>query len=279
MTVAALPATISYLEDGVSTSFAVPFRFRAAADLVVERIAGGIATVLALGIDYAVSGGATDAGGTLMRTAATSGAILKISRETARSQPMTYTTGDRFPANSHEEALDRAILISQELDAGLSDTTARAVMVPPGEAAALLAPAAARTGGNKVIGPNRVTGAVEVIDVGNQFKGDPGGNAMAVGPFTAIATLAIPIGTDLIQTSGWLLRGVGAARYAYDAAVDAAFVAANPRSAVISANGRGFRLAEPVINVQMFGALGDALNDDVVPAQAARATATASRPG
>src|SRR5437660_550247 len=135
MTVAAKPATISYIEDGVTTVFAVPYRFKAATDLVVERIADGAVASLTLGIDYSVTGGDTDAGGTLTRTAATTGATLRITRYTARTQPMEYTTGDRFPAVSHEQALDRAMLIDQEQDVAIADQGTRSLMVPPGETA------------------------------------------------------------------------------------------------------------------------------------------------
>ena len=146
MTVAALPSTASYVEDGVTTSFPVPFRFKSASDLVVERIAGGVATALSLGVDYAVTGGSTDAGGTLTRTAPTAGATLRITRRTARAQPMVYSSNDRFPAKSHEEALDRGMLIAQELDAAVADLDGRALLVPLGEAATPLPSAAARAG-------------------------------------------------------------------------------------------------------------------------------------
>lgn len=146
MTVAALPSVAEYLEDGVTTSFPAPFRFKAASDLVVERIAGGAVDTLSLGVDYSVAGGATDAGGTVTRTGASAGAKLRIRRRTARTQPMVYTTGDRFPAISHEEALDRQMLIAQEQDAGLADVGARALQVPPGEIAPTLPPRAERVG-------------------------------------------------------------------------------------------------------------------------------------
>ncbi|MBN8848148.1 MULTISPECIES: hypothetical protein [unclassified Sphingomonas] len=146
MTVAAKPPSISYVENGVSTVFAVPYRFKAATDLVVQRITAGAAETLAIGTDYSVTGGETDAGGTLVRTAATNGATLRIMRRTARSQPMEYTTGDRFPAESHEGALDRGILIDQEQDVALGDLGLRALQVPIGEVAPLLPPAADRAG-------------------------------------------------------------------------------------------------------------------------------------
>jgi hypothetical protein len=123
----------------------VPYRFRGAGDLVVERLLpGGGVEWLALGAHFSVTGGQTDAGGTLTRTAATSGARLRIRRRTVRAQPMLYTTGDRFPARSHEEAIDRGILIAQEVDEGLAETSDRALLVPIGERAQDLPPAADR---------------------------------------------------------------------------------------------------------------------------------------
>lgn len=146
MTVAALPAVVTYLEDGLTTSFPVPYRFRAAADLVVERVLGDVVLPLTLDVDYSVTGGQTDAGGTVTRGAVTNGAMLRIRRRTARAQPMAYTTGDRFPARSHEEALDRAVLIAQEQDASIDDLDTRSLKAPIGESLSPLPPASARAG-------------------------------------------------------------------------------------------------------------------------------------
>lgn len=147
MTVAALPASAEYVEDGVSTSFPVPFRFKSPTDLVVDRLlAIGVVVPLVFGVDYAVTGGATDAGGTLIRTAATSGGTVRIRRHTARAQPMAYPTGGRFPAESHETALDRQMLISQEQDVEIADTAARALLAPSGETIATLPASGERAG-------------------------------------------------------------------------------------------------------------------------------------
>jgi hypothetical protein len=102
-------------------------------------------------------------------------------------------------------------------------------------------------------------------------KGDPGGNVMAAGLFEDLSGLLIPGGTDLVQTSGWAAAGVGAARYAFDAAVDAAYVADHPNTAVITANGRGFRLAETTVDVRQVGVVGDGVTDDTATLQAALA--------
>lgn len=108
-------------------------------------------------------------------------------------------------------------------------------------------------------------------------KGDPGGTAMAIGTFMQVAGpsesgVLIPVGTDLVQTSGYSIRGVGAARYAYDPAVNADYVAANSRSSFISSNGRGFKFAEPFATLDQFGAIGDEVTDNKDAINAALAT-------
>lgn len=91
-------------------------------------------------------------------------------------------------------------------------------------------------------------------------KGDPGGNVMAIGLFTAAAGMGIANGTDIVRTSGYSVVGIGNAEYVYDATVDAAYVAAHPRTSFLAASGRGFRLClEQRISVTQFGAIGDGL--------------------
>lgn len=250
MTVAALDPIISYDEDGVSLDFAAPFRFLDGEDLTVLRLLAGVSTMLDFGTDYTTAGGGTDAGGTVSLVTSIAGATLTILRNTPRAQQMDYTAGDRFPAESHEQVLDRLSMVTQEQDAQL----ARALLLPPGELATTLAPASERTGGNKILAPNPVTGVLEIRD-GAQFKGDPGGNVMSVGLFSTMDGGIVPAGTEIVYTAGHGEVGVGAARYAYDPAVDAGYVAANPETAFLAADGRGMRLAEPVVDVAMFGAI------------------------
>lgn len=148
MTAAALTPSKEYIENGVTLAYAVPFRFRAVTHIKAQRIsAAGVVTELAYGTDYSVTGGETDAGGTLtVNVAGSAGTRLRIRRETPRSQDMDYTTGDNFPAESHEAALDKVILIDQEQDQKIDDTAERALLVPDGEFAAVLPAAASRLG-------------------------------------------------------------------------------------------------------------------------------------
>lgn len=135
MTVAALPSSIEYLENGVSLAFPVPFRFKSGSLSIDRVLADGTIGALTAGADYSVTGGSTDAGGTVLLFASTSGARLRIKRVTPRQQSIDYTTGDTFPAETHESGLDTAMLVDQEQDEKIDDTANRAFMVPDGETA------------------------------------------------------------------------------------------------------------------------------------------------
>lgn len=86
--------------------------------------------------------------------------------------------------------------------------------------------------------------------------------ALQVGRFIMLPNIYVPVGTDLVQTSGHTLTGIGGARYVFDATVDAAFVAAHPLTASLSKNGRGFLLSEQFPTPEMAGARGDGVTDD-----------------
>ncbi len=133
MTVAVQTPTISYTENGATTAFPVPYRYDSPADLRAERLlADGSTVVLVNGTDFTATPGPTNAGGTLtLTTAGPSGARLTIFRRTARTQAADYITSGAFTAESHESALDRAMLVAQEQDADLI----RALKVPVGEVA------------------------------------------------------------------------------------------------------------------------------------------------
>lgn len=135
MTVAALSPSIIYVENGVTTNFAVPFRFKSPTDLRASRISpDGTVTAMAYGADFTATGGTTDAGGMLTLAAPASvGVKLAITRSTPRTQAMVYTTADTFPAKSHEGVADQLTLIAQEQDVKIAEVESRALKAPLGE--------------------------------------------------------------------------------------------------------------------------------------------------
>lgn len=120
------------------------------------------------------------------------------------------------------------------------------------------------TGPTGPIGPTGATGPTGPTGATGP-KGDPGANVMAIGLFSIANTLSIPAGTDVVRAAGWNVTGRGIADYVYDAAVDAAYVTAHPRSSFVSANGRGFRLYLEGMSSwkpEQLGAVGDGVTDD-----------------
>lgn len=144
MTVAVQNPLINYIENGSSTAFPVPFRYDAPTDLrAIRRAVNGVDTELVYGSDFTASPGPTDAGGTVtVSVAAPAGTRLTILRETSRVQSADYIPAGAFTAESHESALDKAMLIAQEQDA----TIARAVKGPVGERGPTLPAAGSRAG-------------------------------------------------------------------------------------------------------------------------------------
>lgn len=98
-------------------------------------------------------------------------------------------------------------------------------------------------------------------------KGDPGGNVDTIGLFADAPGLSIAAGTDAVRTSGHSAVEYGAALYVYDAAVDAAYVSANPLTSFREIGGRGFRLSrQQHVTDYMFGAIDGADNADAIEA-------------
>lgn len=101
------------------------------------------------------------------------------------------------------------------------------------------------------------------------LRGNPGSNVMAIGLFVEAASLFIPVGTNVVRTAGHTITGRGIADYLYDPAITAAYAAQWDRACFVSANGRGFRIADILVSPDNFGTKGDGIADDSVAAQQA----------
>ena len=118
MTVSTTESRIGYNGNGATTAFAFPYRFLANADLVVTLVRADTTQVVkVLNTDYTVTGAGDDAGGTVtMMVAPATGQQLVIVRDVPLTQETDYISGDPFPAESHETALDKLTMISQRLN-------------------------------------------------------------------------------------------------------------------------------------------------------------------
>lgn len=140
MTISTTASRISYNGNGVTVAFAFPYRFLQNADLVVIRVAAsGTETTLVLGTDYTVTGADDDAGGTVTcTTAPVTGSRLVIYRSMDITQEVDYITGDSFPAETHERALDRLTMIVQQQQDAI-DRSAKLPVTSTADADALVA--------------------------------------------------------------------------------------------------------------------------------------------
>lgn len=150
MTISTTTSRIPYNGNGVTTIFAVPFRFFANTDLVVQlvTVSTGASSTLTLGTHYTVTGADDEDGGSLtMVTAPAVGQRLVIRRVIPATQEVDYVAGDPFPAETHERALDRLTMLAQQGE----EVNARALVFPAGDTASGELPAVASRA-NRLIG-------------------------------------------------------------------------------------------------------------------------------
>lgn len=130
-----------YAGAGTVGPFPVPFRFLDASHLQVTRTdASGVNTVLELGTDYSVQGVGQNTGAVTLLAPLAVGFKLTVLRNVPATQEADYVQNDAFPAESHERALDKLTMLSQQQD----EMVGRALVVPPTDSpVSLVLPAAA----------------------------------------------------------------------------------------------------------------------------------------
>lgn len=129
MTVTAAEARIEYAGNGTTTVFAYPYQFFQSDDLDVWVFtdATGVGVEQILGVDYTVTGALNPSGGSVtLGVAPPGGTTLIIINNPDIVQTTHYVNADDFPADSHEQALDRLTKIAQRL----SDRLDRTVHAP-----------------------------------------------------------------------------------------------------------------------------------------------------
>lgn len=116
MTVSTTESRIEYAGNGVTTMFAVPFRFLENSHIVITAVAvDGSQSTLSQGADYTLIGANSDAGGVAtMATPPLALTYIIIRRVVPATQETDYISGDPFPAESHERALDKLTMLAQQ---------------------------------------------------------------------------------------------------------------------------------------------------------------------
>ncbi|HGY5040798.1 TPA: hypothetical protein ACNV29_001601 [Klebsiella oxytoca] len=117
MTVSSEQNYIEYNGDGSTTTFAIPFYFILNTDISVQIAdADSNITNLTYGVDYSVSGAGSASGGSgRLNTAYASGYTILFYRNPPATQETAYYENGKFPAKSHEKALDKLTMLVQGL--------------------------------------------------------------------------------------------------------------------------------------------------------------------
>lgn len=212
MTISTTENKVSYNGNGVTTVFAFPYLFFANSDLLVYSVDSlGALTLLTLTTDYTVTGANDEGGGTVTTLVApATGRQLLIVRQLSLTQETDYIEGDPFPAESHERALDRLTMITQQIQ----EQADRALSLPvqsSGVSTELPAPVA-----NAFIGWNS---AADGFQNNTGVADAPVSVAMA--PVVAAETLAdgrTAFGATLVGDSVFTAVSAAAARSALSAA-------------------------------------------------------------
>lgn len=118
MTVNTDTSTASYIGNGSTAVFTVPFYFLVDSDLLVthKSAATGAITTMVLNSDYTVTGAGNEAGGSITTIPALpNGDTIFIERNVDAVQQTAYPPNSPFPAASHEQALDRLTMLIQQV--------------------------------------------------------------------------------------------------------------------------------------------------------------------
>tara|TARA_E500000178_G_scaffold355184_1_gene426878 strand:- start:427 stop:1632 length:1206 start_codon:yes stop_codon:yes gene_type:complete len=124
MTISSTTVKNSYSGNGSTTQFAYSFKIFADSDLqVIIRSSTGTETVKTITTHYTVAGAGNANGGSVTFTSGNipaSGETVVLRRAVPQTQAIDYIANDPFPAESHEEGLDRATMTTQQIQEELN---------------------------------------------------------------------------------------------------------------------------------------------------------------
>jgi hypothetical protein len=119
MTISSTTVRNSYSGDNSTTTFSYTFKIFQDSDIqVIIRSANGTETTKTITTHYTVTGAGNSGGGSVIFTSGnipTSTETVVLRRNIPQTQAIDYIANDPFPAESHEEGLDRATMAIQQL--------------------------------------------------------------------------------------------------------------------------------------------------------------------
>ena len=238
MTVSSLTTKNSYSGNGSTSAFSYTFKIFDDDDVtvIIRTDSTGTETVKTKTTHYTVSGVGNAGGGTITFTSGNipaSGETVLLLRNTPLTQATDYTPNDPFPAATHEDALDKLTLISQDTQEEIdrSIKLSRANTMTNTE---FTVPAATRA--NKIFAFDS-SGELAVTQEIGTFRGDwAASTAYAVRDLVKdTSTNNIFIVNDAHTSSGAQPLTTNANSAKYDLIVDAAAAATSATAAASSA--------------------------------------------
>ena len=119
MTISSTTVKNSYSGDSSTTTFSYTFKIFQDSDIqVIIRSSTGTETTKTITTHYTVTGAGVSAGGSVIFTSGNipvTGETVILRRNIPQTQAIDYIANDPFPAESHEEGLDRATMAIQQI--------------------------------------------------------------------------------------------------------------------------------------------------------------------
>ena len=249
MTVSSTTVKNSYSGNGSTTVFAYTYRIFADSDLqVIIRSAAGTETTKTITTHYTVAGAGDANGGSVTFTVGnvpTATETVVLRREVPQTQAIDYIANDPFPAESHEEGLDRATMNIQQLQEEV-DRSIKLSRTNTMTSTEFTVDAADRA--NKILAFDS-TGEISVTQELGTYKGTSPtttteafvardivkGSTPAELNNIYICILASPVGTLLTNTTYWVLIVDAVSAAASEVAAEAAQAAAEVAQAAAEA--------------------------------------------
>ena len=236
--------------NGSATNFAYQFRILQDTDLlvIIRTNSTGAETTKTLSTHYTVAGAGDASGGSITFTSGNvpaSGETVVIRRNVPQTQAIDYIANDPFPAETHEEGLDRATMVAQQVGEE-SDRSIKLSRTNTMTSTEFTVGATERAG--KILAFD-TSGELSVTQELGSFKGNSATTTTAafgirdIVKSTTTAQLnniyiciqASPVGTALTNTSYWVLI-VDAVSAATSATAAASSATASANSATASAS-------------------------------------------
>ena len=268
MSIATSTAKVQYTISSTTQALPVPFYFLEDAHVKAIRSRADTADYdMVKGTDYTLTGAADEDGGTLtlIATNMTIGDVVTIKRDISITQEVNYVYNDRFPAETHEKALDKLSMIAQQDREELE----RAIRFPESEPAATVSVLAlAEDRAAKILGFDP-DGAIQLYDpVAGVFTEGAGIEVGSIAALKAVSVTTLTTGYQA-QVGGYYTPGdKGNGLFVYNsasAATDNGGTVIAPKAG----SGRWLRVYDGAVNVRWFGAKGDNATDDAASIQAA----------